>query len=446
MNDSAAPAAGAAPQLDGKAYLRLIGIGAVVGIPAALVAVAFLAVVHYLEGWLWTDLPKAMGFSSPPWWMVVGLPVVGALLVWAARALLPGDGGHEPLHGISFEPTLVSYAPSVALAAVATLAFGLVLGPEAPLIALGSVVGMVAVRWWKVTGPAAQVVSTAGVFSAVSALFGGPIVAGVLLLEGGITLGAQLIPVLLPGIVAAAIGYLIIVGVGSWGGIPTEALTVPDLPAYPNARVVDLILAVVIGLVVSILVFVVRRVAGRVVDLRPRLGMGPTLIAGAVVVGLLTLLVDSAGGVYDDVLFSGQTTLPLLLSTTSEGLLLLIVLAKGLAYAISLGAGFRGGPVFPAIFLGTAVALLIGLPFHMSTTAALAIGAACGMAAFTRLIFASVVFVLLFEGSAGTAAIPAAVLAAATAWVVGKALDARVPDAAGAAAASGEPAPGAATA
>ena len=113
MNDSAAPAAGAAPQLDGKAYLRLIGIGAVVGIPAALVAVAFLAVVHYVEGWLWTDLPKAMGFSSPPWWMIVGLPVVGALLVWAARALLPGDGGHEPLHGISFEPTLVSYAPSV---------------------------------------------------------------------------------------------------------------------------------------------------------------------------------------------------------------------------------------------------------------------------------------------------------------------------------------------
>jgi len=444
MSDHAAPAA--QPQLDGRAYLRLIGIGAAVGIPAALVAVTFLGVVHWVEAWLWTDLPKALGLAAPPWWLIVGLPVVGALLVWVARALLPGDGGHEPLHGISFEPTLVSYAPSVALAAVATLAFGIVLGPEAPLIALGSVVGMVAVKWWKVTGPAQQVVSTAGVFSAVSALFGGPVVAGVLLLEGGITLGAQLIPVLLPGVVAAAIGYLIIVGVGSWSGIPTESLTVPDLPAYPNARVVDLVLAVVIGLVVALLVAVVRRVAVRVVDLRPRLGLGPTLIAGAVVVGVLTLLVDSAGGVYDDVLFSGQTTLPLLLSTSSEGLLLLIVLAKGLAYAVSLGAGFRGGPVFPAIFLGTAVALLIGLPFHMPTTAALAIGAACGMAAFTRLIFSSVVFVLLFEGTAGTAAIPAAVLAAATAWVVGKVLDSRVADAAGAAAASGEPAPGSATA
>jgi H+/Cl- antiporter ClcA len=182
----------------------------------------------------------------------------------------------------------------------------------------------------------------------------------------------------------------------------------------------------VIGLVVALLVAAVRRVGTRVLDLRPRLGTGPSLLLGGLAVGLLTLAVDSAGGVYDDVMFSGQTTLPLLLGTSSGMLLALIVLAKALAYAISLGAGFRGGPVFPAIFLGTGCALIIGQPFGMSTTAALAIGAACGMAAFTRLIFSSVIFVLLFEGSAGTAAIPAAVLAAATAWVVGKFLDARV--------------------
>jgi H+/Cl- antiporter ClcA len=372
----------------------------------------------------------------------VGLPVVGALLVWLARTALPGDGGHEPLGGLSFTPTPVSYAPSVALAALGSLAFGIVLGPEAPLIALGSCVGMAVAHFWKVTGPASMVVSTAGIFSAVSALFGGPVVAGALLLEGGIAMGANLIPVLLPGVVAAALGYTMVVGIGSWGGIPTTGLTVPDLPAYPNTRIVDLLLAIVIGAVAALLVAVVRRVGQRVVDVRPRLGTGPSLLLGGLVIGLLTLAVDSAGGVYDDVLFSGQTTLPLLLSTTSEGLILLIVLAKALAYAISLGAGFRGGPVFPAMFLGTGVALLIGLPFGMSTTAALAIGAACGMAAFTRLIFSSVIFVLLLEGTAGTAAIPAAVLAAATAWVIGKFLDTK----AAAAAEAATPAPGSATA
>ena len=44
--------------------------------------------------------------------------------------------------GISVAPTAVSHAPGVALAAFGTLAFGAVLGPEAPLIALGSVVGV----------------------------------------------------------------------------------------------------------------------------------------------------------------------------------------------------------------------------------------------------------------------------------------------------------------
>jgi len=189
---------------------------------------------------------------------------------------------------------------------------------------------------------------------------------------------------------------------------------------------------------------VVRRIGHRVVDLRPRLGTGPSLLLGGFVIGLLTLAVDSAGAVYDDVLFSGQTTLPLLLGTSSETLILLIVAAKALAYAISLGAGFRGGPVFPAIFLGTGLALLVGTPFGMSTTAALAIGAACGMAAFTRLIFSSVIFVLLLEGTVGTAAVPAAVLAAATAWVIGRFIDTRA--AAAAEAASAGAAPGPATA
>ena len=448
MTDQTAPAAAAgAPQLGGKEYLRLIGIGAALGIPAALVAVAFLALVHWLEHELWTSLPQALGLDAPPWWLILGIPVAGALVVWLARAALPGDGGHEPLGGISLSPTPISYAPGVALAALGTLAFGMILGPEAPLIALGSVVGMVAARIWKVTGPAGQVVSTAGAFSAVSALFGGPVVAGALLLEAGVGLGSALIPVLLPGAVAAAVGYVIIVGVGSWTGVPTSGLTVPNLPAYPTTRIVDLLLAIVIGLAVGLLVYVVKHLAAGIAGARPRVGMGPMLLLGALAVGGLTLVVQAAGGSYEDVLFSGQTTLPDLLAITDEKLILLILLAKALGYAICLGAGFRGGPVFPAMFVGTAAALLIGVPFGMSTTAVLAIGAACGMAAFTRLIFSSLVFVLLLEGPVGLGAIPAAVLGAVTAWVVGKFLDQRMADAAGDAAVASPPsaAPGSAT-
>ncbi|MBI1376349.1 MAG: chloride channel protein [Frankiales bacterium] len=420
------PAEAAAPSLGGPAFLRLVMIGAVVGVPAALVAVGFLAVVHVLEHLLWTSWPQALGLSAPPAWMVVGLPVAGALMVWAARTLLPGDGGHEPLDGISVKPTPVSYAPSVILAAVASLAFGAVLGPEAPLIALGSVVGMLAVRWWKVSAPGDQVISTAGVFSAVSALFGGPVVAGVLLLEAGVALGASVIPVMLPGLVSAAVGYVLITGIGDWGGVPTGSLTVPDLAPYPTTRIADLFLAVVIGLVVSILVQVVRRLGHVVRSSRGRFGAGPVLLAGGLAVGLLALATQGLGGDSQNVLFSGQFSLPALVDgSSSQWVLLVTVLAKLLGYAICLGAGFRGGPVFPAIFIGVGTAVLIGTPFGMSTTAALAIGTACGMAAFTRLIFASLVFAILISGAAALAAQPAAVLAAATAWVVGKVIDQR---------------------
>jgi hypothetical protein len=87
----------------------------------------------------------------------------------------------------------------VALAAIGTFAFGAVLGPEAPLIALGSAVKLVFIPLARAGPRGNAVLAAAGSFSAISALFGGPLVAGMLLLEAGAArLGAALIPMLLP--------------------------------------------------------------------------------------------------------------------------------------------------------------------------------------------------------------------------------------------------------
>jgi len=45
----------------GLAYLRLTGIAALIGIPAALAAAALLTAVHILQTWLWDDLPALLG-------------------------------------------------------------------------------------------------------------------------------------------------------------------------------------------------------------------------------------------------------------------------------------------------------------------------------------------------------------------------------------------------
>jgi len=113
----------APPQMTARSYLRLVLLGALVGIPAAFVAALFLALVHDIEHWLWHDLPDALGHSGPPWYLVIGLPAVGGLLVALVRLFLPGDGGHRPLEGLAMGATPVRNGPGIALAGLATLCF-----------------------------------------------------------------------------------------------------------------------------------------------------------------------------------------------------------------------------------------------------------------------------------------------------------------------------------
>jgi H+/Cl- antiporter ClcA len=413
-------------QLGGTEYLRLVLYGALIGIPAALVAAGFLAFVHVLEGWLWTDLPKALGTSTPPWYLVLGLPVVGAGIVVVARRFLPGDGGHSPLKGLSSEPTPLANGLGIALAAIGTLGFGAVLGPEAPLIALGSFVGMVVTRFVTLDSRATRVISTAGSFSAISALFGGPLVAGMLLVEAGLGAGTMLLPGLIPGLVAAAVGYLLFIGFGTWGGLHETGLTIPGLPAYTHSGVGDLVIALGVGIATAIVLAFVRRIGRRVDGMSgTRIAMPWLLLGGGLAVGLLALTARGLGANSQDVLFSGQSAIPELVGVTSMKILLVLLVAKGLGYAVSLGSGFRGGPIFPAIFVGVGMATVAQILFGISPTLAVAVGTAAGMAAMTRLLFAPLLFAALLVGSGGLDAIPAAVFGSVGAWLTTVALDKR---------------------
>jgi H+/Cl- antiporter ClcA len=403
-----------ATEIEGRSYLRLVGLGALIGLPAALLAAAFIALVHELEDALWPD--------KPAWYLVIGLPIVGAAICAFARGALPGDGGHPPLEGIGGGATPLAYAPGIALAAIGTLAFGAVLGPEAPLIALGSVTGVALARIVRIDEKGEKVLASAGSFAAISALFDGPLVAGMLLVEGGLAMGAKLLPALLPGLVAAALGYVLFIGLGDWGGLDAASLSVPGLPDYVGTHVLDLGLAVVVG-VAAAAIFAIRRLATRIQG--AELPMTALLLAGGAATGLLAAVADVLGADPKDVLFSGQTALPHVVAESSAGIVLVLLAAKGLGYAVCLGCGFRGGPVFPAVFTGVAVAMLPVIAFGVSPTWAVAVGTAGGMAAGTRLLFAPILLGALLVGHTGLDAIPAAVLASAAAWLTVATLDAR---------------------
>jgi H+/Cl- antiporter ClcA len=162
---------------------------------------------------------------------------------------------------------------------------------------------------------------------------------------------------LLPGFVAAGSGALIFTGVAGWEGLHQHNLAPPQLPSYDTVRIADLGWCAVLALAIGVVIVAARRLA---FGISARAVSRPA--AALVVAGLLVGLVgvafrELAERPVDLVLFSGQSALPALVAEQAGGVLLLVDVAKGLAYSLSLGAGFRGGPVFPAIAIGTALAV-----------------------------------------------------------------------------------------
>ena len=111
------------------------------------------------------------------------------------------------------------------------------------------------------------------------------------------------------------------------------------------------------------------------------------------------------GHSFTQVLFSGQDALPELVANAADysvGALVLLAACKMLAYGLSLSA-FRGGPVFPAMFIGATVGIaLSGLPgLSLAPAIAAGIGAMC--AAMLRLPLTSALLATVLLGSDGVA-------------------------------------------
>jgi len=409
--------------LRSRSYLGLLLLAAIIGAPISAAAYGFLALVTKMQGWIFTDLPKGLGFQTEPLWWPVPLLALAGLLVGLTIRYLPGTGGHSPADGFKAGagPPAPIELPGIALAALATLSLGAVLGPEAPLIALGGGLGVCAVRLLKRDAPAraSAMVAAAGSFAAISTLFGSPLLGAFLLMEASGIAGATLELVLVPGLLAAGIGSLIFIGLDAWTGLGTFSLAIPNLPHVGRPTVAEFAWAIVIGLAAAPVGAGIRRLA---LLLRPHVERRMVLVtpvAGLVVAGLAIAFAAGTGKGSSEVLFSGQDALgPLIAHSASysAGALVLLIACKGLAYSASLSA-FRGGPVFPAMFIGAAGGMALshlpGLPLVPGV--AMGIGAMC--AVMLRLPLTSVLLATLLLASDGLAVMPVAIVSVVVAYV-----------------------------
>jgi H+/Cl- antiporter ClcA len=357
-------------------------------------------------------------------------PDGGALIVALAITRLPGEGGHLPARGLAFGggPPVLLDLPGVLLAGIATISAGLVLGPEAPLIALGAGAAVMTIRAARgQTAPQAVIiVGAAGSFAAISFLFVSPMVAAVILIEATGIGGARLPVVLLPGLLAAGIGSLVALGLGSFTGLNTSAfalvpITVPSF-GHPDIAQFGWTIALAIAIALATRAIMLSGLATYKIVARRLLIMLPLV---AVIIGGLAIAFHGATDKsVNEVLFDGQAALPGLVSnasTWSVSALVWLIVFRGIAYGLSLGS-FRGGPTFPAAFLGAAAGVLASYLPGFPLTPAVAVGIGAAVTAVRRLPLSAVVLATLMTAKAGTGDVPLVIVGVVVAYLVSLAI------------------------
>ncbi len=347
----------------------------IAGLGGLVLGYVALLVVNAGIGLIWDDIPAS--WETTPAWYVIGVLLLAAVLVYVVRRFV-GDTGHSPIGGIKVSALTPRDYVGAILAILASLWGGIVLGPEVALVATGSMVGTVTAKRMRFTDPASQTkVVGFGAIGAILALFVGPI------LTGSMQLG-----------------------------------TTPE-----SIELAQLAWAVPIAIIASLAVTLSRLIAAVIARAA---GQGPNLvilIGAAMVVAVAALLLQLwTGESVMLVLTSGEEMISDLPTITTVSTAVAILVLKSIAYAVSLGAGFRGGPFFPAMFVGAAAGLLVALliPDGPSVSAALVVGVVAAVIATAPMKWNVVIVLGAIIGLLmGTwTLVPAAVMGAVVARVI----------------------------
>jgi hypothetical protein len=226
--------------------------------------------------------------------------------------------------------------------------------------------------------------------------------------------------VFMPGLLAAGIGSLIFVGLYHWTGYGPFTLAIPHIPPFKSPDGWEFLWALGIGLLAPLLAIGIRQLA---LTLQPRVERRMFLLlplSGLAVAGCAIAFAEASGHASSEVLFSGENALAPLVehaASWTAGALVLLVLFKGLAYGVSL-AGFRGGPTFPAMFIGAAGGIALSHLPGLLMIAGVAMGIGAMTVAIFRLPLTAVLLASLFLQADAIALTPLVIVSVVVAFVV----------------------------
>ncbi|MER7180207.1 ion channel protein [Streptomyces hyaluromycini] len=348
--DTAQQALPTPPAAPARALLPLILPALVVGVCSSLLFMLVSSLAERLQHVLWNNLPNALGIGRySVLWMLVMLTATGiavGLVVWK----VPGHAGPDPatlgLEAVAMAPVVL---PGLVLATVLMLAGGPSLGPENPLIAVnvGLALWLGRLAMPRLPGslwPALADAATLG------ALFGTPVAAALVISEAlaGKPLKGALWDNLFGPLMAAGAGAVTTALVSR----PTLDLGLPALgrPHWPD-QLAALVVASAAALLGMCAVYAFPYVHGAFGRLAHPMVALPV---GGLVLGLLGAL----GGHLT--LFKGLDEVAELAKDPegwSAGQFAVMTVVKLAALLVASACGFRGGRIFPSVFIGAALGL-----------------------------------------------------------------------------------------
>jgi chloride channel protein, CIC family len=315
-----------------------------IAIGAAVVAIERLVqLLHQVNFAVAANQHLSAG-GALPWWRVALVPIVGGLLAGSAQALLRRARTHEVVDAVEANALFggkMSLTDSIGLTLLTAISsgFGASVGMEAGFTQLGSGLSSRIGQTLRLRRGDLRTVVGCGAAAAIAAAFNAPLAGAFYAFE--LVIGNYSPSVLAPISISALFATLVVRGIN--GGESIFALDTPVRIAG-----LDYGLFAVIGVVAAVIAIATMRGVTWIERLFRRLHV-PAWVRpsiGGVLIGLIA-------SIYPEVLGSGHGAVQLTLDHPFPlAILLGLVAAKGLASAISVGSGFRGGLFSSSLLLG----------------------------------------------------------------------------------------------
>lgn len=342
-------------------FWPIVGYAVLLGLVLAFAALAFLGLLD--GGNNWFTLPKNPDwFSGSLWWLAVtaGAGVLVGVLRHVLRVPTKLPGTIKEIRDERADPSTVLQAVAVSLV---SLIGGASLGPEDALGKMGGGLG----TWVSARQKLDESTTATNALSGIAAAFGGmlssPILSTALVVEVARPKRARVGDVLVAALLASTVAFAIYYAIAG-----STFLGIYDLPPFKYEDW-QLAAAVPLGLVAGALALVTLVAIGLVskltAPLAERMILRSTL--GGIAFGLIGVALPLT-------MFTGTDQLTTVIddgAALGAGLLIAVVFAKILTFAICEATGFIGGPILVMLFVGgtagTAIHQLIpGLPLGLA--------------------------------------------------------------------------------